>query len=169
MLWRVRPLRPSRPLLLLLVLVLAACKTMYPDIDQRTSQGPTAEELWTVQVMQQTGRAPSFEEKRHFDDDLDDRVGRYLRENQEAASASTLMSFRALKQVTVGMEKGQVETLLGPPLTTTKDAAQMRNFARRHWSEIRGKADEAWSYPRGWVFYFSKSKVIDITQHLSRT
>ena len=163
MLGRVRP-----PVLVLLSL-LAGCAVLKPAIDQRTTQGPTATEFWTVRVMQQTGRAPSFEEKRHFDEQMDDRIGQYLREHDEAASSLTVMSFRSLKQVTVGMEKAQVEILLGPPLTTTRDAAQMQSFARRHWPEIRGKADEAWSYPFGWVVYFAKSRVIDLTQYLPNT
>jgi hypothetical protein len=157
------------PVALVLLLLLAGCSTFYPTIDQRTSQGPTAVEFWTVRTMEQTGRAPSFEEKRHFDDEIDDRIGRYLREHDDAASSLTVMSFRSLKQVTVGMDKGQVEILLGPPTTTTQDAAQMQNYARRHWPELRGKADEAWSYPYGWVVYFSKSRVVDLTQYLPRT
>jgi hypothetical protein len=165
MLARVRRLR----VLLVLLLVLGGCATFQPTIDQRTTQGPTAVEFWTVRVMQQTGRAPSFEEKRHFDEQMDDRISRYLREHEEAASSLTLMSFRSLKQVTVGMDKGQVEILLGAPVTTTRDPAQMQNFARHHWPEIRGKADEAWSYPHGWVVYFSKSRLVDITQYLPRT
>jgi hypothetical protein len=167
MLGRVRPPRVALGLLLLL----AGCAVFVPTIDQRTTQGPTATEFWTVRMMEQTGRAPSFEEKRHFEDDIDDRIGRYLRDNQEAANSLTVMSFRSLKQVTVGMEKEQVEILLGPPLVATRDAAQMQNFARHHWSEIRdkAKADEAWSYPLGWVVYFSKSRVVDITQYLPRT
>jgi hypothetical protein len=165
MLCRVRQSRVGVTLLLLL----AGCATFAPTIDQRTTQGPTAAEFWTVRVMQQTGRAPTFEEKRHFEDDIDDRISRYLRDHQEAASSLTVMSFRSLRQVTVGMDKGQVEVLLGAPLTTTRDAAQMRNFARQHWSEIRGKADEAWSYRQGWVIYFSNARVVDITQHLPRT
>jgi hypothetical protein len=154
----------------LVLLVLATgCSTVFPTIDQRTTQGPTASELWTLRMMQQTGRAPSFEEKRDFDEQLDDKIGRYLREHEDAASSLTLMSFRSMRQVTVGMEAGQVEVLLGPPLSTTRDAAQMQNFARRHWPEIRGKADEAWSYPLGWVVYFSKSRVVDLTQYVPRT
>ena len=162
MLGRVRPPRVA----LVLLLLLAGCATFKPSIDQRTTQGPTATEFWTVRVMQQTGRAPSFEEKRHFEEQMDDQISRYLREHEEAASSLTVLSFRSLKQVTVGMEKGQVEILLGTPVTTTRDAAQMRNFARHHWPEIRGKADEAWSYPYGWVVYFSKARVIDLTQYL---
>jgi hypothetical protein len=156
----------KRPALVLALLVAAGCSVIRPTIDQRTTQGPTATELWTVRVMQQTGRAPSFEEKRYFEQEMDDRIGRYLSEHQEAANSLTLMSFRALKQVTVGMDKGQVEILLGPPVTTTRDAAQMQSFARHHWPEIRGKADEAWSYPFGWVVYFTKSRVVELTQYL---
>ena len=165
MLGRVR--RPS--IALVLLLLATGCSTLIPPIDQRTTQGPTATELWTMRMMQQTGRAPSFEEKRHFDEQLDDRIGRYLRENEEAANSLTLMSFRSMRQVTVGMDAGQVEILLGPPVTKTSDAAQMQSLARQHWPEIRGKADEAWSYPLGWVVYFSSSRVIDLTQYLPRT
>jgi hypothetical protein len=155
---------------LVVLLWLAGCATaLGPTIDQRTTQGPTAAEFWTVRVMEQTGRTPSFEEKRYFDEELDDRISRYLRDHEEAANSLTLMSFRALKQVTVGMDSGQVEILLGPPLATTRDPQQMQNLARHHWPAIRGKADEAWSYPRGWVIYFAKARVVDITQYLPRT
>jgi hypothetical protein len=163
--------RVKRPLVAVVLWLLAGCATLIPPIDQRTTQGPTALEFWTVRVMQQTGRSPSFEEKRHFEEDLDERIGRYLREHDAAASSLTVLSFRSLRQVTVGMDKGQVEILLGAPLTTTRDAAQMQNFARHHWPDIRDKSkpDEAWSYPFGWVVYFSNSRVVDITQYLSRT
>jgi hypothetical protein len=163
--------RVKRPLVAVVLWLLAGCATLIPPIDQRTTQGPTALEFWTVRVMQQTGRSPSFEEKRHFEEDLDERIGRYLREHDAAASSLTVLSFRSLRQVTVGMDKGQVEILLGAPLTTTRDAAQMQSFARHHWPDIRDKSkpDEAWSYPFGWVVYFSNSRVVDITQYLSRT
>ncbi len=78
----------------------------------------------------------------------------------------TLQAFRFLHQVTVGMEKGQVEVLLGPAFTTSDDPQQMANWARRHWPLIRGRADEAWGYPFGWFFYFDKGKVVAITQYL---
>ena len=166
MLWRVK-----RPRVAVVLWLLAGCATVLPPIDQRTTQGPTAEEFWTVRVMQQTGRRPSFEEKRHFEEEMDERIGRYLREHEEAANSLTVMSFRSLRQVTVGMDKAQVEILLGPPLTTTRDAAQMQSLARHHWSEIRDRAkpDEAWTYPFGWVVYFSNSRVADITQYLPRS
>jgi hypothetical protein len=56
--------------------------------------------------------------------------------------------------------------LLGAPFTTSDDAQQMANWARRHWPQIRGRADEAWGYPYGWIFYFNKGKVVDITQFM---
>jgi len=167
MLARVRPLRGAG--LVAVLLVLAACRTIYPDLDQRVTQGPTAAELWTLRMMEQARREPSFEEKRAFESEIDDRIGRYLRENPDAANALNVSTFRFLKQVTVGMEKGQVEILLGAPTTTTRDAAQMQSLSRHYWPEIRGKADEAWSYPLGWVIYFSDSKVVDITQYFPRT
>jgi hypothetical protein len=163
--------RVKRPGVAVLLCLLAGCTTILPPLDQRTTQGPTAAEFWTARVMLQTGRAPSFEEKRHFENEMDERIGRYLREHEDAASSTTVMSFRSLRQVTVGMDKAQVEILLGPPLTTTRDPAQMQSFARHHWPEIRDKTkpDEAWSYPFGWVVYFSRSRVADITQYQPRT
>jgi hypothetical protein len=163
--------RVKRPRVAVLLWLLAGCAVILPPIDQRTTQGPTASEFWTVRMMQQTGRSPSFEEKRHFEDEIDERIGRYLREHQDAANSTTLISFRSLRQVTVGMDKAQVEILLGAPVTTTRDPAQMQSLARHHWPEIRDKArpDEAWTYPFGWVVYLRQSKVADITQYLSRT
>ena len=163
--------RVKRPLVAVLLWLFAGCATILPPIDQRTTQGPTAAEFWTARMMVQTGRSPSFDEKRHFEDEIDERISRYLRENQDAANSTTVISFRSLRQVTVGMDKAQVEILLGAPVTTTRDPAQMQSLARHHWPEIRDKArpDEAWTYPFGWVVYFRQSKVADITQYLSRT
>jgi len=91
---------------------------------------------------------------------------KYLRENEAAASDPiTMPAFRQLHQVTSGMDKSQVELLLGPPFSISADAQQMANWARRHWPEIRGRADEAWGYPFGWIVYFDKCKVVDITQY----
>jgi len=85
------------------------------------------------------GRQPTFEERRHFQDDLETRISKYLREHEERRSNPlTLQAFRNLHQVAAGMDKGQVEVLLGPPLTTSDDAQQMANWARRHWQGIRG-------------------------------
>jgi hypothetical protein len=155
-------------LLLVSVMLLAGCGGIATrTIDQRTTQGPTADEFWMTAMLTANGRYPSFEEKRHFMDELDGRISKYLREHEEAASDPvTAPAFTNLHQVTAGMDKGQVEVLLGPPFTTSDDAQQMANWARRHWPQIRGRADEAWGYPYGWIVYFKKGKVIDITQYM---
>jgi len=143
------------------------CAGLSQTIDERTSQGPTADEFWMTKMLSTNGRYPTFEEKRHFQDDLDARISKYLREHQDAASDPlTVPAFRNLHQVTAGMQKGQVEVLLGTPFTTSDDAQQMANWARRHWPEIRGRADEAWGYPFGWIFYFGKGKLVEITHYL---
>jgi len=157
-----------RVALVLAALVLGTgCAGLSQTIDERTSQGPTADEFWMTKMLSTNGRYPTFEEKRHFQDDLDARISKYLREHQDAASDPlTVPAFRNLHQVTAGMQKGQVEVLLGTPFTTSDDAQQMANWARRHWPEIRGRADEAWGYPFGWIFYFSKGKLVEITHYL---
>jgi hypothetical protein len=153
-------------LVLLAAVLVAGCAVPMNTIDQRTSQGPTADEFWTTKVIGANGRQPTFEEKRHFEIELDARISKYLREHEAAASDPlTVQSFRHLHQVTSGMEKAQVEVLLGPPFTTSGDAQQMANWARHHWPAIRGRADEAWGYPFGWIFYFDKGKLVDITQY----
>ena len=154
-------------LVLAAVVLGTGCAGLTQTVDERTSQGPTADEFWMTKMLSSNGRYPTFEEKRHFQDELDARIARYLRENQQAASDPlTVQAFRNLHQVTAGMQKGQVEVLLGTPFTTSDDAQQMANWARRHWPEIRGRADEAWGYPFGWIFYFNKGKLVDITQYL---
>jgi hypothetical protein len=154
-------------LVLAAVVLGTGCAGLTQTVDERTSQGPTADEFWMTKMLSSNGRYPTFEEKRHFQDDLDARISKYLREHEDAASDPlTVQAFRNLHQVTAGMQKGQVEVLLGTPFTTSDDAQQMANWARRHWPEIRGRADEAWGYPFGWIFYFNKGKLVDITQYL---
>ena len=163
----------SLALVAVVTLVAGGCGAMYPPAmtaDQRTSQGPRAEDFWETRMRLANGRAPTFEEKQHFHDGLSTRIGRYLREHEDAANdALTLQSFRFLHQVTAGMDAGQVEVLLGPAVIKTTDAAQMQNFARRHWPDLRERVDEAWSYPFGWTVYLEKSKVVDLTQYVPGT
>ncbi len=135
-------------------------------IDHRTSQGPTADDFFRTRVIAVNGRGPTFDEEVHFIDTLEQRISKYLREHEAAASDPvTLQSFRFTRQVTLGMEKEQVEILLGPPFATSDDAQQIANWARHHWEGIRGRTDLAWGYPYGWVFYFDKGKLVDITRH----
>jgi len=160
--------KPTALALIVGVVLMTGCSIPLETKDQRTTQGPTADEFWMTKMLASNGRYPSFEEKRHFQDELDERIAKYLREHAEVASDPlTAPAFRNLHQVTAGMQKGQVEVLLGPPFSTSDDAQQMANWARRHWPEIRGRADEAWGYPYGWIFYFHKGKIVEITQYLT--
>jgi hypothetical protein len=149
-----------------LVVLVSACLTSRSPVQQRTTQGPTAEQFWTAAVLVQNGRPPNFEEKRHWEDELDARIGAYLRTHQEAASALTLGSFRFHKQVVVGMDREQVTILLGPPASASKDPVEMQNVARGYWPSIRGKATEVLVYPLGWAFFFQGDKLVDITQYI---
>jgi len=149
-----------------LVSLLAACVTSRAPVQQRTTQGPTAETFWTAAILVQNGRAPTFEEKRHWEDDIDARIAAYLRTHQEAAHSLTAASFRFHKQVVVGMDKEQVRILLGEPVRASTDPAEMQNVARSYWPSIRGKASEVLVYSLGWAFFFERDKLIDITQYV---
>jgi hypothetical protein len=146
-------------------LVLAACASMRA-VEQRTTQGPSAEQLWTLRVMMANGREPSFEERRYWQDRMDLAIEDYLRRHQDFGNSLQVSTFRFLRQTEVGMSKEQVLILLGPPLAVTTDAGQMEKIARRYWPLIQGNATEAWVYPLGWNFYFTGPRLVDITQYL---
>jgi hypothetical protein len=154
-------------LLIALVSLLAGCgmRSRAP-VQQRTTQGPTAEMFWTAAILVQNGRAPTFEEKRHWEDDIDARIAAYLRTHQDVASSLTVSAFRFHKQVVVGMDKEQVRILLGEPVRASTDPAEMQNVARAYWPSIRGKASEVLVYPLGWAFFFERDKLLDITQYV---
>lgn len=149
------------------VLVFAACAGPR-TLDYRTTQGPTAEELWLHQMLAVNGREPAFEERQHWRDHLDDRIDRYLREHPEAANSLDITAFRFERRVVVGMSKEQVLLLLGRPLATSRDPAELEARAGRHWPQVREQAAEAWAYPLGWTFYFAGDRVVDITRSLRR-
>jgi hypothetical protein len=112
------------------------------------------------------GREPTFEERRHWDNDIDARISRYLNDHPEAASSLQVSTFRFHRQVAVGMTREQVLILLGRPDRVATDAAQMETLARKFWPAIKGTVDEAWVYPGGWRLYFKGPNLIEITQHL---
>jgi hypothetical protein len=151
-----------------LVLVAAGCATMNPPLEQRTTQGPTAEEFWMYRVMLLNGRQPNFDERRHWDDQMDQQISAYLREHPEVANSLEVSTFRFYRRVAVGQTKEQVLILLGAPEATTTDQAEMEKAARKYWPQIKGNVTEAWAYPLGWTMYFAGPKLIDITQYLPR-
>ena len=66
--------------------------------------------------------------------------------------------------MTPGSTKGEVEVLLDDPDERTIDPALMAALARQQWTQIVGKAKEAWVYPLGWVLYFDDKAVVEIVR-----
>lgn len=158
----------SRPVALgTAVALLAACASLQSPLEQRSTQGPTAEQFWTYRVAVANGREPTFDERRHWDNDIEARISRYLNDHPEAANSLQVSTFRFHRQVAVGMTKEQVLILLGQPERMTTETAEIEKLARRFWPGIKDAANEAWVYPGGWRLYFMGPKLVDITQHLA--
>jgi len=154
----------GRILLVASLLVLVACAS-YRTQEQRTTQGPLAEDLWMTSVIMANGREPNFDERRHWNNQIEYKISQYLHKHPEAANSIDVSTFRFIRQVSVGQSDEQVLILLGPPIEKTTDEAEMEKLARKYWPSIKGNATEAWVYPAGWRLYFKDSKVVDITQY----
>jgi len=155
----------SRILLVASLLVLVACAS-YRTKEQRTTQGPLAEDMWMHHVILANGREPNFDERRHWNNQMELKISQYLYKNPEAANSLEVSTFRFTRQVSIGQSDEQVLILLGPPSAKTSDQAEMEKLARGYWPSIKGSASEVWVYPAGWRLYFKDSKVVDITQYL---
>ncbi len=134
-------------------LILTACAA-YRVKEQRTTQGPMAEDVFINNVIMANGREPNFDERRHWNNQIDLKISQYLHRNQDTANSLDVSTFRFVRQVSVGQTAEQVLILL------------MEKLARKYWPSIKGKATEAWVYPAGWNLYFKDAKVVDITQYL---
>lgn len=146
-------------------LAIAGC-AMHKSVEQRTTEGPSAEELFVYTVVQQNGREPSFEERQTWQDTLDQKIAAYLREHPEAANSIEVSKFRVLRQATVGMTKEQIRILLGQPAEALTDRDRLEKIARKYWPSIRDKVNEAWVYPLGWNLYFGDDRMVEITQYV---
>jgi hypothetical protein len=155
----------TRMMLVASLLVLAACASSRTT-EQRTTQGPLAEDLWMTSVILANGREPNFDERRHWNNQMEYKISQYLHKNPEAANSLDVSTFRFVRQVSVGQTAEQVVILLGPPRSKTSDEAEMEKLARGYWPSIKGNASEVWTYPAGWRLYFKDSRLVDITQYL---
>lgn len=149
--------------LALIMFAVAACAMRQP-VEQRTTQGPTARQMYNLRIMGENGREPTFEERRVWDQEIEERIAAYLRAHPDKASALDVSTFRFLRQAAVGMDKEQILILLGPPVSVSGDQAQMEALARRFWPQIQGNATEVWVYPLGWNLFFAGQRLTDITQ-----
>jgi len=167
-----KPARLSRvkrlAVALVVIVALSGCARFRPPLEQKTSHGPTARQFWLLKQLVANEREPSMDERRHWEDQLDQRISQYLRENPEAANALHVSAFRFDKQVVTGMTKEQVMILLGAPEAVTADQGEMEKLARRYWKDLQGNVTEAWVYDLGWRFYFTGPKLVAITQYLER-
>ncbi len=151
-----------------LVLLLAGCAAMRTK-EQRTTEGPMAEDIWTMKVLLANGREPNFDERRRWDNAMEQKIGQYLRQNPDAASSVDVSTFRFIRQVTIGQTDEQVVILLGPPLARVTDAAEMEKLARQYWPAVKeSEPTEVWTYPSGWRIYMKDRTVVDITQYAIR-
>jgi len=147
-------------------LMVGGCFVRRQAVEQRSTQGPTSAQMLNLRIMLESGRQPTFEEKRQWEGQVEERISAYLRQHPDKASALDVSTFRYLRQVTVGMDKEQVLILLGAPVSASGDQAQMEKVARGYWPVIKGNATEVWVYPLGWNLFFAGQRLIDITQYV---
>ena len=134
---------------------------------ERTAKGPSAEEFFITRSFAANGRAPNFDEKRVWQDQMDEKVFKYLREHPELENTSRYSEFRFWRQVTNGSTPGEVKILLGEPRERTIDPALMASLGEQHWQAVRTTAKEAWVYPLGWVVFFDDKGVVDLLRRVS--
>jgi hypothetical protein len=147
-------------------LVAAGCLLAPQPMEQRSTHGPTSQQMLEQRIMSRSGRQPTFEEKRQWDVEMEEKISAYLRAHPDKANALDVSTFRFMRQVAVGMDKEQVLILLGPPASVSGDQAQIEKIARGYWSSIKGNATEVWVYPLGWNMFFAGQRLVDITQYL---
>jgi hypothetical protein len=148
-------------------LLAGGCAALTEPTLERTTRGPNAEEFFIQQSYAVNGRAPNFDEKRVWQDQMDEKVFKYLREHPEMESTSRYTEFRFWRQVTHGSTPGEVRVLLGEPHERTIDPALMSSLGEQHWPAVRATAKEAWVYPLGWVVFFDDKGVVDSLRRVS--
>src|SRR5436190_22345510 len=100
-------------------------------VELRSTQGPTAIEMWMIRMIAQNGREPSFDERQSWQDQLDLKISRWLIDHPEDANALGVAGFRFDRRVVVGMSKEQVLMLIESPAAVTTDEGEMEKLARR--------------------------------------
>ena len=148
-------------------LIAGACATPQPAVEQ-TTRGPIAQELQIARSFAANGRDMGWDEKRYYEERLEEKVFKYLREHPEFPNETRYSTFRFWRQVSIGSTKEEVKVLLDDPDERTIDPALMAALARRHWSQVQGKAKEAWVYPLGWVLYIDDKAVVSMIRVRSK-
>ena len=148
---------------LLVAVAIAGCASLGIGNDvQRTTQGPTADDVWMARFVQGYGRLPTYDEQIAWKEGLETRILAFLSRRPEIATSPRASQFRFQRSVVVGMQKDEVTALLEQPDAVTSDAAAMRTAAGRFWEPIGARAKEMWTYPPGWRLYFEGDRLIDM-------
>lgn len=137
------------------------------DVVELTPKGPSAEDLYLERSWATNGRAPTFEEKRRWEAEVEERVYAYLGQHPELEHTARYSDFRLWWQVTTGSTPAEVRVLLEEPAERTIDRARMAVLADRQWDGVQVKAKEAWFYPPDWVIYFDETSVVGIVHRVS--
>jgi hypothetical protein len=149
-------------LMLVAVGAFGGCATTSTEI-QRTTQGPTADDIWLARFVQGYGRAPTFDEEVAWKSAMETRILGYLSSRPELAVSPRASQFRFHRSVVSGMRKDEVLLLLEQPDAVTSDGAAIQTAAGRFWPAIENHAKEMWSYPLGWRLYFDGDVLSDLT------
>src|SRR4026207_2411896 len=78
-------------------LLVGACLTP-PPVLERATRGPNAEEFFVQQSYATNGPPPSFDEKRVWQDQMDEKVKKYLRDHPEIEDTSRHTEFSFWRQ-----------------------------------------------------------------------
>jgi hypothetical protein len=151
-----------------LALGLFGCAAAQLETVERVAQGPKAQEVFMVRSYFANSREPNFDEKRMWEDRIEERVSKYLREHPELQQATRYSDFRFWRQVAVGATRDEVRALLEEPDEETIDPALMGALARQHWPGLVRRAKEAWVYPPMWVIYFDDQGVVEMVRRVGR-
>ena len=142
----------------------AGCAALLPrDEVQRTTEGPTAEDMLTARFLDGFKRPPTFDEGLAFRAEMEQRIADYLARHPEMAASPRASQLRFARRVSVGMNRSEVVLLVGEPLAATGDRAAMQRAAGPFWLAIGGEVQEMWSYPGGWKLYWNGDRLADLT------
>src|SRR5258705_3812915 len=108
-------------------LLAGACASA-PPVVENTTRGPMAAEMHIVRSINANGREPGWDEKRQFEDQLEERGFKYLREHPEIKNDTRYSSFRFLRQVSIGSTKDPIRMHLQVPDQHTIDPALMASL-----------------------------------------
>ena len=157
-------LRACRVAVLVGLVSLGGCAMGQSEqVVQRTTEGPTAEEVFRSRFLDGYGRLPTFDESLSFRTDLDQRVSDYMAKHPELSTSTRASQFTFQPRISIGMTKEEVVLLAGAPSAATPDEATMQSAARQFWPVVREHATEMWIYPGGWQLYFDGDRLVDLT------